>query len=60
MLIRKYDGALGVLGALEVIQTLIEKNKIEESIGLAVFTNEEFAIEKAIFLHHFQFWNYLH
>ncbi|PPR48036.1 MAG: N-carbamoyl-L-amino acid hydrolase [Alphaproteobacteria bacterium MarineAlpha5_Bin9] len=37
----KYDGALGVVGALEVIQTLIEKNKIEESIGLAVFTNEE-------------------
>ena len=36
----KYDGALGVVGALEVIQTLIEKNKIEESIGLAVFTNE--------------------
>ena len=37
----KYDGSLGVVGALEVIQTLIEKNKIEESIGLAVFTNEE-------------------
>jgi len=37
----KYDGALGVVGALEVIQTLIEKNKIEESIGLVVFTNEE-------------------
>ena len=37
----KYDGVLGVVGALEVIQTLIEKNKIKESIGLAVFTNEE-------------------
>ena len=37
----KYDGSLGVVGALEVIQTLIEKDKIKESIGLGVFTNEE-------------------
>ncbi len=37
----RYDGSLGVIGGLEVIQTLIEKDKVDHPIGLAVFTNEE-------------------
>ena len=37
----RYDGTLGIIGGLEVIQTLIEKDKIDHPIGLAIFTNEE-------------------
>ena len=37
----KYDGLLGILGALEVIEILNNKNKIPKNIGIAIFTNEE-------------------
>ena len=38
----RYDGALGVLSALEVIRTLNENNYVTEApIEIAMWTNEE-------------------
>lgn len=38
----KYDGALGVLAAIEAVETLVEsKTKIRHPIEVLVFTNEE-------------------
>lgn len=38
----KYDGPLGVLGALEVAETIIENNiKLKHSLVIANYTNEE-------------------
>ena len=37
----RFDGSLGVIGALEVLETLIKKNVTNKPIGIAIFTNEE-------------------
>ena len=37
----RFDGSLGVIGALEVLETLIKNNVTNKPIGIAIFTNEE-------------------
>ena len=37
----KYDGLVGVIGALEIIEVLNSRKKKLPNIGIAIFTNEE-------------------